>query len=72
MATKTLYATGDFRYGTRMLKASDPVEMNAPEARLYIALGKVTPDKPRAKPAAKAEEEETKPVRKPRKRAAKK
>lgn len=57
MATKQFYATGDFRYGTRMLRAGDSVEMDAPTARLYTALNKISPDKPRraARPTAKAE-----------------
>lgn len=46
MATKQFYATGDFKYGTRMLRAGDPVEMDAPTARLFTALGKIIP-KPR-------------------------
>lgn len=42
MATKQFYAMGDFRYGTRMLRAGDPVEMDAPNARLFKALGKIS------------------------------
>jgi hypothetical protein len=55
MATKTFYATKDLKnpsYGTRMLKAGDPVELDAPKARLYLALGAVSPMKPRAARAA--------------------
>lgn len=48
MATKQFYATGSFKYGTRMLRAGDPVELDAPNARLFAALGKISPDKPRA------------------------
>jgi hypothetical protein len=51
MATKTFYATRDLKnpsYGTRMLKAGDPVELDGPKARLYLALGAVTPKKPKA------------------------
>jgi hypothetical protein len=51
MATKTFYATRDLKnpsYGTRMLKAGDPVELDGPKSRLYLALGAVTPDKPKA------------------------
>ncbi len=49
MATKQFYATGDFRYGTRMLRAGDgPVTMDGPTARLYAALGKITEARPRA------------------------
>lgn len=54
MATKRFYATGGFKYGTRMLTAGDPVEMDGPTARLYTALGKITPQRPRT--AAPAEE----------------
>jgi len=54
MATKQYYATGDFRYGTRMMRAGDgPIAMTGPQARLYTALGKISPTKPSA---AKAEE----------------
>lgn len=53
MATKQLYATGTFKFQNRMLKADDPVEMDAPTARLYAALGKVTEAKPRGATAAK-------------------
>lgn len=42
MANKTLYATCGLKYGTRRLQAGDQVEMDAPSARLYLALGKVT------------------------------
>lgn len=77
MATKTLYATGSFKYQHRMLKAGDPVEMDAPTARLYEHLGKVSEAKPRvdraAVPAMTAETVEApKAPAKPRKRAAKK
>lgn len=51
MATKTFYATRDLKnpsYGTRMLKAGDPVKLDGPKARLYLALGAVTPHKPKA------------------------
>lgn len=53
MATKQLYATGTFKYQNRMMKAGDPVEMDAPTARLYTALDKVTDKAPRraVKPA---------------------
>lgn len=47
MATKQYYATGAFRYGTRMLQAGDPVELDAPNARLFTALGRISPTKPR-------------------------
>jgi hypothetical protein len=84
MATKQFYATGDFKYGTRMLRAGDgPFPMDGPTARLYGALGKISPSKPKA--AAKPvdgqgsfsdEREEaarvSKPKRAPRKRTAKK
>lgn len=49
MATKQFYATGDFRYANRMLRAGDgPIPMDGPTARLYRALGKISPEKPRA------------------------
>lgn len=69
MATKQLYATGTFRYGTRMLAAGDPVEMTGPHTRLYTALGKVTTEKPRTARAAQPEAVEQP---KPRKRATRK
>lgn len=47
MATKTFYATGAFRYGTRMLKAGDAVELDAPNARLFTALKKISPTAPK-------------------------
>lgn len=81
MAVKTFYATRDLKnpsYGTRMLKAGDPVELDAPKARLYLALGAVSPTKPRvAKAVVPAMTTETAPdapkaTPKPRKRAAKK
>lgn len=58
MATKEFYALGDFRYGTRMLRAGDgPFPMDAPTARIFAALGKISPDKPKAAKAAPADEE---------------
>ena len=80
MPVKTFYATRDLKnpsYGTRMLKAGDPVELDAPKARLYLALGAVSPTKPRvAKAVVPAMTTETAPdlkaPPKPRKRAAKK
>jgi hypothetical protein len=51
MAIKTFYATRDLKnpsYGTRMLRAGDPVELDAPKARLYLALGAVSPTRPSA------------------------
>lgn len=53
MATKRFYATRDLKnpsYGTRMLKAGDPVDLDGPKARLYLALGAVTATKPKAAP----------------------
>lgn len=58
MATKQFYATRDFKYGTRMMRAGDPVEMTAPNARLYRALNAISPTKPKSARAAA-------PVRKP-------
>jgi len=78
MATKTFYATSDFKYPgypTRMLRAGQPVELSAPLARLYQALGKITPDKPRTAQAAAPAETPVptpKPKAAPRKRRAKK
>jgi hypothetical protein len=50
MATRTFYATRDMKnptgYGTRMLRAGDPVDLNGPQARLYKALGVISPTKP--------------------------
>jgi hypothetical protein len=51
MAVKTLYATGSFRYGTRMLQAGDPVDMKASHQRLFTALGHVTDVAPKKAPA---------------------
>lgn len=46
MATKQFYATGAFKYNHRMLSAGDPVELDGPSARLFTALGKISPTKP--------------------------
>ena len=57
MATKRFYATRDLKnpsYGTRMLKAGDPVDLDGPKARLYLALGAVTATKPQQKAYADA------------------
>ncbi len=78
MAIKQFYATGDFRYGTRMLRAGDPVEMDALNAKIFTALKKISPDSPKgAVPAMMTEntgQEVPKPAAKraPRKRIAKK
>ena len=53
MATKRYYATRDLKnpgYGTRMLRAGDPLDLDGPKARLYLALGAVTETKPKAPP----------------------
>jgi hypothetical protein len=71
MATKQYYATGSFRYGTRMLTAGDPVEMDAPTARLFTALNKITERRPANRKPAEPVEEEAKPQRTPRKRTRK-
>ncbi len=82
MATKQFYATRDFKYKTRMLKAGEPVEIPGPEARLYVAMGHVTDEAPRPvramatstveKPAAEeAPQAETPKARKPRRKKAK-
>lgn len=57
MVMKTFYATRDLKnpsYGTRMLKAGDPVELDGPKSRLYLALGAVSPTKPRTAKVAEA------------------
>jgi hypothetical protein len=43
MATKQFKVLKDMKYGTRMLRAGEHVEMDAPMARLYTALGAVGP-----------------------------
>jgi hypothetical protein len=43
MATKQFTALKDFRYGTRMLRAGDPVDMDGSSARLFTALGAIGP-----------------------------
>jgi hypothetical protein len=45
----TLRVVEPFKYGGQLLKAGDPVEMPAKDAKLYKHLGKVT-----AAPARKA------------------
>ena len=59
MATRTFYATRDMKnptgYGTRMLKAGDPVDLTGPQARLYRAIGAVSPTKPTRAELAQAE-----------------
>jgi hypothetical protein len=82
MAVKQFYATGDFRYATRMMRAGDgPISMDAPTARLYTALGKISPDKPKkvatAAPSVPSfvpntSEDREAPKKTPKKRAAKK
>jgi hypothetical protein len=42
MATKQLTVVRPGRYGTRMLKAGDPLEANARDALLYTKLGWAT------------------------------
>lgn len=77
MARKQLYVTSPFKYNTRMMQAGEPVEMSGPHQRLYLALGKVSHEKPKgAKPVAAEEVDEAPkaPAKKaaPRKRTAKK
>jgi hypothetical protein len=80
MAVKQFYATGDFRYATRMMRAGDgPISMDAPTARLYTALGKISPDKPKkvatappVTPPPATDTAPTAPRKAPKKRAAKK
>jgi hypothetical protein len=76
MATKRFYATGAFRYGTRMLTAGEPVDMDAPTARLYTALNKISDEppagaRPTRPPAARATTAPRKPVTRKRTRKAK-
>jgi hypothetical protein len=71
MATRQLYATGTFKYQNRMMQAGDPVEMTDPHRRLYLALGKVTDEKPRTVRAMTAKAVEEAPRAKPRKRTRK-
>lgn len=75
MATKQVYAAKDFKYGTRMMRAGDAVEMTAPQLRLYRALGAVTDARPRSPAKAPAETQEVAaseaPAPAPRKRTAK-
>ena len=84
MATKRFYATRDLKnpgYGTRMLRAGDPVDLDGPKARLYLRLGAVTATRPRAvaattsfqaPPPAPATADAPKRKAAPRKRTAKK
>ena len=70
MATKTFYVTRDMKhplYKTRMLRAGDELELDAPTARLYRALNAVS-DAPPAK--AKAETAAEAPVAPPQETAA--
>jgi hypothetical protein len=71
MATKQYYATGSFRYGTRMLTAGDPVEMDAPTARLFTALNKITERRPANRKPTEPVEEAPKPAPRKRTRRAK-
>lgn len=71
MPTKQFYATGDFRYGTRMLRAGDPVELDGPNARFFNALGKITDKKPRTAKATIDADAVPAPIKAPRKRRAK-
>jgi hypothetical protein len=73
MATKTMYATGTLKYGTRRLQAGDPIDMDAPTQRLYLALGKVTGEPPVGARAAEKTAEGTPkaPAKRDRKRKAK-
>lgn len=41
MAKRNLIATKDQRYGTRMLRAGDPLTLDEPIARVYNAIGAV-------------------------------
>lgn len=50
MAKRTFYVTRDMRnptgYGTRMLKAGDQIDLTGPQAKLFRALGAVSPSPP--------------------------
>lgn len=76
MATKIFYATGSFRYGTRMLTAGQKVDLDATNARVFLALKKISPTAPKkaAVPAMTTENVAPKPPAKlkaaPRKRKA--
>ena len=70
MAMKTFYVTRDMKhplYKTRMLRAGDELELDAPTARLYRALNAVS-DAPPAK--AKIETAPEVPVAPPQETAA--
>lgn len=41
MPDSNLIASKDMRYGTRMLRAGEPLTLNGPNTRLYRALGAV-------------------------------
>jgi hypothetical protein len=43
MAIKQFTVLKDMKYGTRMLRAGEPVDMDGPNARLYTALGAIGP-----------------------------
>ena len=72
---KQLTVLKDMKYGTRMLKAGETVEMDGPTTRLYTALGAVGPRTAKHKTAVPAMTTQnmggTKPARK-RKAPAKK
>lgn len=74
MATEQFYATRDFKYGTRMMRAGDPVTMDGPTSRLYTALAAISAEKPKAARAAPAPVEEavteTAPKPAPKRKAA--
>ena len=43
MATQRMNVLKDMKYGTRMLRAGDTVDMKGPDVRLYTVLGVVGP-----------------------------
>lgn len=47
MAAKNYEVVVPGRYGTRMLQAGDVVELTQPRGRVYTALGRVKPHKPK-------------------------
>lgn len=48
MAVKTFYATKPFKFANRMMRPGETVAMDAPTARLYLALKAISDAKPKA------------------------
>lgn len=68
MATKQLTVVRPGRYGTRMLQAGDPLEVSAPDARLYLKLGWAEERTVRRAAPKAAEPTEEKPAKRTRRR----